>query len=383
MTPSEIDSLRKAHLEFKHLCLPSKRPMDNRDLQCFLDGEGLVEASINLHLEAVSGFIRAGMVALSQLARELRSRSGLGARSVSRQSLTKALAQLAIASWAERPIGPLNELALADFDEKISAWFAAQNIVRVHYIPCNLNAWPTEAFVIGPVRFYPFHEIPVERFGLTRENAWPAGEEVMSGLAEIHFGDLFKMARMRNAGTIAEVSIPGREQTQSDLTADITVDVALAIVQLLTPPGIYKRASRATSRAAPAWWARLSTTGGTVSSGSQNDQPGLTFSPGALEMTLAQFAHILDSMARRLQSYVDGSGVLPTLDETWCNAAYWYHEAVAEPLDTVAIAKFETSIEVLFRSESSSGSKKRLLQGLEAFYGKKKTTTSAASRQTN
>jgi len=89
-------------------------------------------------------------------------------------------------------------------------------------------------------------------------------------------------------------------------------------------------------------------------------------------MTLAQFADAVDSMGRRLQSYVDGSGVLPTLDETWCNAAYWYHEAVAEPLDTVAIAKFETSIEVLFRSESSNGSKRRLLLGLEAFVGKKK-----------
>ena len=372
MTPSEIDSLCKAHLEFKHLSLPSKRPMDDRDLQCFLDGEGFVEASINLHLEAVSGFTRAGMVALSQLASELRSRSGLVARSVSRRSLTKALAQLAIASWAERPIGPLNELALSDFDEKISAWFAAQNIVRIHYIPCNLNAWPTEAFVIGPVRFYSFHEIPVERFGLTRENAWPAGEEAMSSAAEIYFGGLFKMAKMRDAGTIAEVSIPGREQTQSDLTADITVDVALAIIQLLTPPGIFKRASRATSRAAPAWWARLSTSDGTISPGSHTDQPGLTFGSGALEMTLAQFADAVDSMGRRLQSYVDGSGVLPTLDETWCNAAYWYHEAVAEPLDTVAIAKFETSIEVLFRSESSNGSKRRLLLGLEAFVGKKK-----------
>jgi len=221
MTPPEIPSLRKAHLEFKNLKLSSKRPMDDRDLHGFLQGEELIETSINLRLEAVSGFTRAGMLALSQLAGDLRSRSGLGARSVSRQSLAKALAQLAIASWAERPTGPLTDRELAEFDEKISAWFASQDLVRTHYIPCTVNAWPTEAFAIGPVHFYAFNEIPVEELGLKREEVWPVGEGAMSSLAEIYIGDLLRIAEMRNAGTIAEVSIPGREKTQSNLTADI------------------------------------------------------------------------------------------------------------------------------------------------------------------
>lgn len=372
MTPSEIAFLRKAHLEFKILKLPSKRPMEDRDMHGLLYGEGLVETSINLRLKAASGFTRAGMIALSHLAGYLRSRSDLGARSVSRESLAKALAQLAIASWAERPTGPLTDREIAEFDEKISAWFASQDIVRTHYIPCTVNAWPTGAFAIGPVRFYPFNEIPVEDLGLKREDVWPTGKGAMSSLAETYIGDLIRIAGMRNAGTIAEVSIPGREKTQSNLTADIAVDVALAIVQLLTPTGMFKRASRATSRAAPVWWARLSKTDGTVSPDSQNDEPGRALGPGALEIALAQFAPAVVSMGGRLQSYVDGSGIRPALDETWCNAAYWYHEAVAESLDTVSIAKFETTIEVLFRSENSSGSKKRLLQGLETFFGTKK-----------
>lgn len=372
MTPSEIAFLRKAHLEFKTVKLPPERPLDDRDLHGFLQREELVETSINLRLATASGFTRAGMLALLQLASDLRSRSGLGARSVSRQSLAKALAQLAIASWVERANGPLSDRELTMFDQKISAWFASQDLVRTHYVPCTVNAWPTKTFVIGPVRFYPFNEIPVEEFGLKREDVWPAGEDEMSSLADIYMGGLLKIAEMRNAGTIAQVSIPGREKSQSHLTADIAVDVALAIVQLLTPPGMFKRAARATSRAAPVWWARLSTADGNVSPEVQNDEPGRAFGPGALEGTLAHRASAVESMGSRLQSYIDGSGVRPALDETWCNAAYWYHEAVAEPLDTVAIAKFETTIEVLFRSENSSGSKKRLLQGLEAFFGKKK-----------
>ena len=59
---------------------------------------------------------------------------------------------------------------------------------------------------------------------------------------------------------------------------------------------------------------------------------------------------------------------MPDLDEAWCNAAYWYHEALAEPLDTVAVAKLETAIEVLFRSENMDGSKKRIISSFDAIF---------------
>jgi hypothetical protein len=38
-------------------------------------------------------------------------------------------------------------------------------------------------------------------------------------------------------------------------------------------------------------------------------------------------------------------------------------------LDTVAVAKLETAIEVLFRAESMSGSKRRLLESFDAIFG--------------
>jgi len=70
-----------------------------------------------------------------------------------------------------------------------------------------------------------------------------------------------------------------------------------------------------------------------------------------------------------LTAYVHAEGAFPTLNEAWCNAAYWYHEALAEPLDTVAVAKLETAIEVLMRAESMKGSKRRLLEAFKTFLG--------------
>ena len=80
---------------------------------------------------------------------------------------------------------------------------------------------------------------------------------------------------------------------------------------------------------------------------------------------------MLESMGRRLADYLAATSPLPDLDEAWCNAAYWYHEALAESLDTVAVPKLETAIEVLFRAESMSGSKQRMLDCFDAIFGLK------------
>lgn len=52
-----------------------------------------------------------------------------------------------------------------------------------------------------------------------------------------------------------------------------------------------------------------------------------------------------------------------------CDAAYWLHEALAEPIDSIAVAKLETALEVLTIAENTSGSKRRMLQILDCFYG--------------
>jgi len=370
MTPRQIDFTRRSHNEFKTLSVPSQRPLDDRDLQVLLDKEDLVEWSINFPEETVSGFTRAGMMRLSELAEDLLAERADRARLVSRRTLTRAIAKVATVQWQSRPAGALTADELDTFKTEVIAWFDKQDRVRTHYIPCTMSAWDMPPFAIGPVRFYPLRNFPVDAIGLKRDEVWPPDGGQISMLAEINLTEgIFRLAQMRNAETIAEVDVPGREPQQSTLTADIAVDVALGIFQLLMPPKLFTRAARATARSAPVWWATLSRGDGHVTPSSHNDEPGRIVAPGGVATLLANNASALASTGRRLEAYLAGSGALPTLDEAWCNAAYWYHEALAEPLETVAIAKFETAIEVLFRSESSNGSKKRLLLGLEAFFG--------------
>lgn len=370
MTPRQMDLAREAHREFMSVRLPAKRPLDDRDLTAFLNGKGLVHTSINILGETVSGFTRQGMKTLSTLADDFRMGRAHGARLVSRRTLAKTLAQVAIAQWKDRAPGELSDPELVKFGSEIADWFDRQDRVRIHYVPCNMSTWPMPPFTVGPVSFFPLHEFPVADFGLDREEVWPNEGKQRSLMAESYLNEgIFRLAQMRNAETIAEVAVPGREAGRSALTADIAVDVALSIFQLLMPPGLFGRAARATARSAPVWSARLSRDDSGISPATQNDEPGRVLVPGGVAEILTMQADALASTGRRLQAYLDGSGPLPTLDEAWCNAAYWYHEALAEPLETVAIAKFETAIEVLFRAENSSGSKKRLLLGLEAFFG--------------
>jgi hypothetical protein len=77
----------------------------------------------------------------------------------------------------------------------------------------------------------------------------------------------------------------------------------------------------------------------------------------------------LDAIGRRIAAYIGGTAVLPKLEQAWADAAYWFHDGLGEPLDTIAAAKLETAIEVLTGGEHMSGSERRLLRAIKAFHG--------------
>ena len=39
------------------------------------------------------------------------------------------------------------------------------------------------------------------------------------------------------------------------------------------------------------------------------------------------------SVGRRIDAYVHGGSKLPNLEQAWCDAAYWFHEGLAETLE--------------------------------------------------
>ena len=367
LTTKQATLARQAFAEFRHVQMP-EGGMDDRDLRSLLDDQGIVESTISLADRSAAGFTRNGMAVLSRLGADLLA-GRTGPPIASARVLGRALSKLATAQWRSRPACDLSDDDVRLLSDAVEAWFQDQERMRTHYVPCTLSAWPVRAFAVGPVRFYPLGELPVEDFGLSRSDVWPGGG-AMTGMAEILLGEgIFRLAEARHAGTVAEVTVRGREQARSELAADLSIDVAIAAVQMLTPPRFFSRAARATARNAPVWWATLVRDGEQVRPGVNNDEPGRSMGPGGLEVALAMQKPQLQSMGRRLDGFLAGDGETPVLDEAWCNAAFWYHEAAAEPLDTVAIAKFETAIEVLFRSVSASGSKRRLVDAMEALLG--------------
>lgn len=97
-------------------------------------------------------------------------------------------------------------------------------------------------------------------------------------------------------------------------------------------------------------------------------EPGMVIGAGALTAILQERAPIFAAVGNVVRSFASGSFRLPGLERAWCDAAYWLHQALAEPIDSIAIAKLETALEVLLRVESSKGSTKRMLEVLDAFF---------------
>ncbi|BCK76910.1 hypothetical protein AA0242T_0382 [Acetobacter aceti NRIC 0242] len=361
MTPNQKNLVRRAHSEFRSFALPSKRPLDDRDLQAAQGRERLVEAWTDLATGTMAGFTQAGMQALADLASDLRSESRLGEKLVAKAALAKVLAAMAAKSWKERGDKELADDEIDKLSAEIRSWFSMQDRIRIHYVPCALSAWAVPSFDIGPVKFYAFGALSPALLGIAGGK-----DEQFSPIDELLIGPFREFARVRHAGTIAEVKVRGREKKRSALAAEIAVDVALAILQLVMPPKIFDRAARASARSAPVYHVRLSRDSNGFSPDIENEEPGRSLIPGGFELILKRDASTISACGRRLSSYLEGDGVLPQLDEAWCNATWWYHQALAEPFETVAIAKLETAIEVLLRAEKTSGSKQRILTGMKA-----------------
>lgn len=295
-----------------------------------------------------------------------------------------------IAQWKGRTPASLTAADHDAFGDAIDQWFAALTRVRQHVVPCTLVPYPLPSFTIGPVTFHHLHHFPSEDFGIARKDFWPTPpskwqqwrRDVWAAIRRqkvqpptpggFHFEQILRLAQERYATWMALVDIVGRADAESVAAADIATDIALAVIQLVLPDFDLRGLARATGRFGPVWRADLwKGIDGGLRQVTSNREPARAITPELFAHGLAQMQPLLNSMGRRLSSYLDATSSLPNLDEAWCNAAYWYHEALAETLDTVAVAKLETAIEVLFRAESMSGSKRRLLDSFDAIFGLK------------
>ncbi len=392
MTPEQTTFARDALAGMKTISVAASQPHSADSLSELLQRNDIQNASINLQTLTATGFSRDAIKAIAALAKSFRPASDQNSSKASNATLAKFIGGEVISRWQTHQAVSLNTTDFDELEAAIGDWFAKQTEVRQHVVPCTLFPQRVGSFAVGPVTFHHLHDFPTESFGVSRDEFWPKplsqwklwvrnvwaalrGKPVTTAKpGGFHFEQMIELAVQRQAPWMALVDVPGRAIVESISAADLATDVALAAIQLACPGNDMRGLARATGRARPVWRADISRVfGGGLNTGTRNLVPALARSPDLIVAHLSSVRPLLESMGRRLAAYLAATSPLPDLDEAWCNAAYWYHEALAESLDTVAVAKLETAIEVLFRAESMSGSKQRLLDSFDAIFALKGT----------
>ncbi len=266
-----------------------------------------------------------------------------------------------VSDFIIKKFGEWNSSAVSDaevraLDERIATWFREKAVSARLYIPCGISTVYAAPFSVGPISFSHINDFFV------RER--PAIEQF-----DVFLKPLLNLMQTHMALWMATVDVNGCISNRAGELGDLAVDIALAGLQLVIPPDDSKRMARLTARTLLPVRQTAAVLNGQISGSATNQQAGFRIGPGALERWLGLGGPIIKSVGNRVAGYLSGKMMLPKIEQAWCDAAFWYHEGLAEPLDTIAVPKLETAAEVLLVTESSKGSKARLLQAMKAFYG--------------
>jgi hypothetical protein len=248
--------------------------------------------------------------------------------------------------------------ALLDY---LNGWFKDRASQRKVFVPCALTPWAAPRFDIGPITFVYIDEIATSEF-------YPRGPSPDT-LAKYNFDTLLELMRETRANWLARVAVEGCEQQRAEEIGELAVDLAIVALQLAAPNLDTRDMCRLDSRRGSAQKRVISEANGYYNASWARKEPGLAIGAGTLADILQKTKTLVTAVGNVVRSFTSGTYRLPVLERAWCDAAYWLHEALAEPIDSIAVAKLETALEVLLRSESSKGSTARVLTILQCFFG--------------
>ncbi|WP_157384418.1 hypothetical protein [Nitratireductor soli] len=324
----------------------------------------LHHATLNLPESEARGFTAEGALALREIARSIRN-AGTWQKAVTREQLEKKLASELLSLLADDREPKAAELR-PKLEARLVAWLSEITQTRLHAVPIVFLPQRIARFSIGPVDIVHRSDLasPAD-FGIEHHSATPASEE----FHRMAMQRIDQTLASRNAQWVALVRVSNREKSVSVAMANNTVDIALGAFQALVGTSGLSEIGRVGGRLSN-WesfetWFHLDGSSGLEP---RSHPPGASIDIGELERWMVQSGNVLEALGRRVRTYLDG-GNFPKLNESWCEAAYWYHEACAERLETMHVARLETSLEVLFRAENGSGSTRRILEGFEVLLG--------------
>ena len=243
-------------------------------------------------------------------------------------------------------------------------WFAEKIVSRRVFVPCVISRISAPRFEIGPVVFEFVEYVMTSDFYPHRRES---GDDEFV-LDRHGFDELMRWMRERDANWLARVSVDGCDQKRAEEIAELAVDLVIVALQIAAPHLDTRTMARLDARRGTSRKRTLSEVDGNYSVGWSLKEPGLAIGHGTLPDILTKAAPVFTAVGNVVRSFTSGSFRLIGLERAWCDAAYWLHQGLAESIDTIAIAKLETALEVLVRAESSKGSERRVIEILGAFF---------------
>lgn len=324
------------------------------------DDSTIARAKFNVaQLEQV-GLTGAGMRAVRELAQLLRGADPQLARVTTLETLITFLFEFALESFGQLSAAVVADQHVLELELRVTSWSTTFVHPRIHLVACFIAPRDCGPFAVGPVHFWHISEFQKRRVSWESYNGPPEAQAYDGFLKETsHVG----------AQYVAQVDVPGRELQRSKEVADVVVDLALGSLQLFIPLAESRHFARVSARRLTPHRQDVVVSKDSFETGAWNRTPGLALTSQPFQAAIQQAARLLTSVGCRLQAFLGSSEPLPRLNQAWCDAAYWMHEGFAEAIDTIAVAKLETAIEVLLSASSTKLSSARLRSALKAFNG--------------
>lgn len=296
-----------------------------------------------------------GAAILVQFADTLHQRDPRYRRGADVGEFRKAVGHILLNAFRDCDFAALNAEDMACVHPEVEAWFARQSTRRTHIVPCNILPVAATSTRVGPVTFVSASEYFEARPALTEYE-------------KIYVEPFARTLNERYACWLAVMEVGHATSTRSRQLAEFATDLALAGMQLVLPRTDSEQMRRLTGRTGPVWRADLEVKDEVITGSITNNQPGKTLPSEVFNQLVLEGKEILESVGRRIDAFVSCEPMSEP-DQAWCDSAYWFHEALAEPLDSIAIAKYETALEILFHATNTKGSEDRIKEAFHAFFG--------------
>ena len=296
-----------------------------------------------------------GFLAISHLSRSLQLNRPALRRGCKFESLRKVVADRVIRLFESRlEEGPNpSRQDLVQLKRTVGYWFAKRSANRTHIVPCAVIPGPARSFDVGPVRFMHAADFDAADLGVKGHAGFEAA-----------WATIERQLQEQAASWVAVVEVTDCERARGEEIADAVVDIALGALQAILGAHDARFMSRTTARANPPYRGSVAVSSNEINAGLRNMEAGRLLLPETLLSIIGSAEELMRSFGRRISAFLSIGSDLQALEQAWCDGTYWFHEGLAEPLDTVAVAKLETAMENLLAAGSTVGSRERIRTAL-------------------